>query len=177
MGQIYLSWNVFPLQDVLIIHGTRGVMRVDLAGMSVTIRRKGRLPGPAERILNTVNEGRRMITQVTGNVWKILRKKILRYHGLQTIIAEFYDSIRDGKSPPVTIEQARPIIHWTESIASQADNAKRKYVSRFASSGTAKTLLTGATGFIGNRLAAEYRLRPIRCHHFSIEAAANRAVS
>jgi len=81
-----------------------------------------------------------------------LRKKILRYHGLQTIVAEFYEALRDGKSPPVTIEQARPIIQWTERIASQADHAKQKYVSRFASSGTAKTLLTGATGFIGKHL-------------------------
>ncbi|MBU4272660.1 MAG: NAD-dependent epimerase/dehydratase family protein [Planctomycetes bacterium] len=152
MGQIYLSWNVFPLQDVLVVHGTRGVMRVDIMGMSVTARRKGRLPGAAERIANTANEGRRMMTQVTGNVCKVLRKKLLRYHGLQTIIAEFYEALREGRSPPVTIEQARPVIDWTERIARQADQAKQTYVSRFATRGAARTLLTGATGFIGKHL-------------------------
>ncbi len=158
MGQIYHSWNVQPLQDVLIVHGTRGVMRADIMGMSVTVRKKGRLPGPAERILNSVGEGRRMMTQVTGNVWKVLRKKLLRYHGLQLLVGEFYQSLRDGDplrgypAPPVTIQQARPIVHWTERIARQADQAKQKYISKFAARGTAKTLVTGATGFIGSHL-------------------------
>jgi nucleoside-diphosphate-sugar epimerase len=156
MGQIYHSWNVQPLQDVLLVHGTRGVMRADIMGMSVTVRKKGRLPGPAERILNSVGEGRRMMTQVTGNVWKVLRKKLLRYHGLQMLVGEFYQSLRDGSPPPVTVQQARPIVLWTEQIARQADQAKQKCVSRFAGapsgSGTATTLLTGATGFIGRHL-------------------------
>ena len=136
MGQIYLSWNVLPLQDLLVVHGTRGVMRADIMGMSVTVRKKGRLPGPAERILNSVGEGRRMMTQVTGNVFKVLRKKLLRYHGLQMLVGEFYESLRDGRvppgRPPVTIDQARPIIDWTERIARQADEAKEKYVAQFA---------------------------------------------
>ena len=108
MGQIYHSWNVQPLQDVLLVHGTRGVMRADIMGMSVTVRKKGRLPGPAERILNSVGEGRRMMTQVTGNVLRVLRKKLLRYHGLQMLVGEFYQSLRDGAPPPVTIDEARP---------------------------------------------------------------------
>ena len=97
MGQIYISWNVKPLQDVLMVHGTRSVIRADIMGMSVTTRKKGRLPGPAERILNSVGEGRRMMTQVTGNVLKVLRKKLLRYHGLQMLVGEFYQSIRGGR--------------------------------------------------------------------------------
>ncbi len=157
MAQIYISWNVKPLQDVLVVHGTRGVIRADIMGMSVTTRKKGRLPGPAERILNSVGEGRRMMTQVTGNVLKVLRKKILRYHGLQMLVGEFYQSLREDAPPPVTIDDARPVIHWTERIARQADQAKEKYVGKFAGanghgSGTAKTLLTGATGFIGRHL-------------------------
>jgi UDP-glucose 4-epimerase len=46
----------------------------------------------------------------------------------------------------------RPTIEWTERIARQADQAKQAYVSRFATHGTAKTLVTGATGFIGKHL-------------------------
>ena len=159
MAQVFLSWNIMPLQDVLVIHGTRGVIRADVMGMSVTVRKKGRLPGAAERVLNTFNDGRRMMAQVTGNVLRVLGKKIRRYHGLQEIVAEFYEAIRTGGTPPVTIEQARPIIEWTERIACQADEAKSRYVSRFATQGTAKTLVTGATGFIGrhllNRLLSE----------------------
>ena len=46
MGQIYHSWNVQPLQDVLLVHGTRGVMRADIMGMSVTVRKKAAFQVP-----------------------------------------------------------------------------------------------------------------------------------
>ena len=52
----------------------------------------------------------------------------------------------------MTVDEARPIIDWTERIARQADQAKEKCVARFATHGTAKTLVTGATGFIGRHL-------------------------
>ncbi len=152
MGQVYISWNVKPLQDVLVVHGTRGVIRAGHHG-HVGYHSKERPPArPAERILNSVGEGRRMMTQVTGNVLKVLRKKLLRYHGLQMLVGEFYQSLRESTPPPVSIDDARPIIHWTERIARQADQAKEKCVAKFATRGTAKTLLTGATGFIGKHL-------------------------
>ena len=93
-----------------------------------------------------------MAGQVVGNVWRVVRKKIRRYHGLQVLVAEFYNALRTGGPPPVTIEQARPIIFWTEHIARQADQAKQMYVACFPTHGTARTLLTGATGFIGRHL-------------------------
>ena len=131
-GEIHFSWEVAPPQDVLVIQGTRGIIRADMMGMSVTVRRQGRLPGAAQRIVNTANEGRTMMTQVAGSVWRILRKKLRRYHGLQTLVAEFYDSIQAGTSPPVTVAQAQPIVHWTEHVACQADRAKEQHVARFS---------------------------------------------
>ena len=152
VGHVALSWNVNPLQNVLLIHGTRGVIRADLFGMSVTTRKAGRLPEHATRILNTVNEGRSMMMQVTGNVFRVLRKKLRQYHGLQELVIRFYETLDTGDAPPVTIEQARSIIDWTERIATQADREKEAFASRFAQSGTAKILVTGATGFIGSHL-------------------------
>ncbi len=152
LGQVYLSWNVHPLQNVLIVHGTRGVIRADIFGMSVTARKSGRLPNHAERIANTVGEGRRMVTQVMGNVVRVLRKKLRQYHGLQELVGEFYQAIATGGEPPVNVRQGRSAVLWTERVATQADEAKRKYEARFATKGTAEVLLTGATGFIGRHL-------------------------
>jgi len=152
IGQLYMSWNVLPLQDMLLIHGTRGVIRADIFGMSVTVRKTSRLPDHAERVLNTFNEGRRMATQIMGNVLRVVRKKLLHYHGLQMVVGEFYKSLEAGTPPPVTIEQARPIVDWTERVARQADLAQEQFVSGFSHGGTAKVLVTGATGFIGNHL-------------------------
>jgi len=85
-------------------------------------------------------------------VLRVLTKRLRRYHGLQALVSEFYTALAAGTTPPVTTDQARPIIDWTERIARQADCQKQQYVSRFAMQGTAKTLVTGATGFIGRHL-------------------------
>ncbi len=152
LGQIYLSWNVSPLQNVLIVHGTRGVIRADVFGMSVTLRKSGRLPGHAERIWNSMNEGRGMITQVVGNVCRVLTKRLRQYHGLQEIVREFYQSLANGEAPPVDVIQGRSAVKWTEYIAAKGDEAKSRYVAGFATQGQAKVLVTGATGFIGQHL-------------------------
>lgn len=152
IGQFYLSWNVTPLQDMLTIHGTDGVIRADIFGMSVTLRKTSRMPEHAERVLNTFNEGRGMATQILGNVIRVVRKKLRQYHGLQELVGEFYESLEAGTPPPVSVEQARPIVDWTERVARQADAAQEQFTAKFSQSATAKVLVTGATGFIGKHL-------------------------
>jgi predicted dehydrogenase/nucleoside-diphosphate-sugar epimerase len=152
LGHIYLSWNSNPLQNVVIIHGTHGVIRADLFGMSVTVRKSGRLPNHAERIANTMGEGSRMVGQVMVNVTRVLRKKLRQYHGLQDLVGEFYQAIAAGSKSPVDVQQGRNAVRWTERVATRADDAKRAYEARFAQLGTAETLVTGATGFIGRHL-------------------------
>ena len=152
LGHIYLSWNQQPLQDVWIVHGTRGVIRADVMGMSVTVRKKRPLPGIATRILNTFFEGCGMSAHVTGSVLRVACKRLRRYHGLQDLVGEFYKSLATGQSPPVTVQQARPVIDWTERLARQADQAKRHYLASFPTTGTATVLVTGGTGFIGRHL-------------------------
>jgi glycosyltransferase involved in cell wall biosynthesis len=76
----------------------------------------------------------------------------MRYHGLQVLVGEFYEALRSDAPPPVTMEQAHPIVDWTERIARQADREKKAYLSRFPTRGSAKVLVTGATDFIGTHL-------------------------
>ena len=46
MGQIYISWNVKPLQDVLVVHGTRGVIPPTSWACRLPRERKAACPGP-----------------------------------------------------------------------------------------------------------------------------------
>jgi nucleoside-diphosphate-sugar epimerase len=147
------------MQHSLIVQGTRGVLRADLFGMNVTIKRNTPLPKAVERLLNAINEGRSIQTQVFANAWRFARKRLLPYHGLQMLVAEFYDDLASGRPAPVTVADARPVVDWTERTARLADEAKQKYLQRFPASLTAPLLVTGATGFIGHcllrRLLAE----------------------
>lgn len=151
-GQVQLSWNVRPLQHVLQIQGTRGVIRADLFGLYVTLKRHTPFPKAVERLTNALGEAAQISRQVLANAWRFSRKRLLPYHGLQTLIANFYTALLNGLPVPVPVERARSIVEWTERVAQPADEAKRKSLLRFPSVLTAPVLVTGANGFIGGAL-------------------------
>lgn len=152
VGQVQLSWNVLPLQNQILIQGTQGTLRVDLFSLFNARRRNTPLPKAIERAVNALLEASQMQLQVTANVLRFLRKRLLPYHGLQTLVAEFYNNLATGKPPPVTPEQARPVIEWTERVALEADLAKMVYLEKYPIKYTSKVLVTGASGFIGRHL-------------------------
>ena len=65
IGQMYLSWNVRPMQNELVIHGTRGVMHVDCYLQTLTVRKTYRAPKPVQRILGTGLNSLAMLGKVT----------------------------------------------------------------------------------------------------------------
>ncbi|MEK7702477.1 MAG: NAD-dependent epimerase/dehydratase family protein [Nitrospirota bacterium] len=151
-GQIQLSWNVKPMQNLLLVQGTKGVLRADLFSMAVTIKKNTPLPKAIERVMNAMGESKQTMIQVPKNVLGFLRGKIKAYHGLQTLVAKFYKDLEEGKPPLVSPEDARPIIEWTERVAILADAAKKEHEKSFLKPLTAKILVTGASGFIGGTL-------------------------
>jgi predicted dehydrogenase/nucleoside-diphosphate-sugar epimerase len=153
-GHIQLSWNVRPLQHVLICQGTRGVLRADLFSMTLTTKRSTPLPKAIERAANAVKEGIQISVQVPANMLRFVRKKILPYHGLQMLVEDFYRALAAGQPAPIPPESARPIVEWTERLARPADAAKRALLAKFPARLSATTLVTGASGFIGRHLVA-----------------------
>ena len=153
-GQIHLSWNVQPLQHLLFAQGTQGTLRADVFSMFVTHRRRSRLPSLADRVLGPLGEAWQMGTQVPWNVGRYLTGSIHRYHGLQALVAEFYDRLAARESLPFTPRTVRPIVEWTERVARPADEAKQRWLVRFPRELSAPILVTGASGFIGRHLVA-----------------------
>jgi predicted dehydrogenase len=151
-ANIQLSWNVKPLQNVLIAQGTKGVLRADLHSLTLTVKRSTPLPKAMERALLAMTEGLQMCTQMTANSVRFVLKRILHYHGLQMLVADFYRTLASGAPVPVTPEQARSIVDWTERVARLGDVAKRRFLAKFPTELTAKVLVTGASGFIGRQL-------------------------
>jgi predicted dehydrogenase/nucleoside-diphosphate-sugar epimerase len=152
LGRLRLSWNVRPLTNQLVIEGTRGVIRADMFAMYVTTRRNTRLPSSASRILNALREAGEIATQVSANVVRVATGRIRRFHGLQEMVAEFYEHLAHGQSMPVTVADAKPIVHWTETIAEEADRAKAQRRNVDPISPSPRLLVTGANGFIGRHL-------------------------
>ena len=159
VAHVYLTWNAKSLQNALYIHGTHGMVRADIFGMSVTSRpKRNRMPGIAERLLNAMLEGQGTVCQIFCNAFRIATKKLLQNHGIQVLIGDFYHAIENNQPSPVSITDAKNVIQWTETIAKHGDKANYEFLQRFPhnvptqGAGQATTLVTGATGFIGRHL-------------------------
>lgn len=171
-AQFHLSWNVRPLQDLIWVHGTQGSLRIDRFGMHVTRRLDRGLPEHPQRLLHAMEEAAQSLLQVPYQVARIATGRLKRYHGLQTMVAEFYAAISQGRQPAADPHSARRLIGWVEHLASAADQAADRATDRTEqpsdnapqsmaanvaelapeARSTARTLVTGANGFIGRHL-------------------------
>jgi predicted dehydrogenase/nucleoside-diphosphate-sugar epimerase len=159
LGQFQLSWNVKPMQSQLIIHGTKGVLRVDLFAMFHGKRSSTPLPKAAERLVNAFADSIQPLIDVPIGVWKFVRKEVQAYQGLRDLVADFYHRLATGQPPPVSIEDAAQVVRWVEKVARAADADHAARIAKFTLSEKVPYLVTGASGSLGRaivkRLAAD----------------------
>ena len=159
LGQFQLSWNVRPMQSQLIIHGTSGVLRVDLFSMFHGKRASTPLPRAAERVINTMTDSLQPLIDMPRGVIGFVRKRIQAYQGLRDLVAEFYRTLAAGEPPPVSIEEATSVVDWTERVARAADADGRRRRAALSSPERVDVLVTGASGGLGSAIVARLRRR------------------
>lgn len=164
LGQFQLTYNTRPLQSQLIIHGTKGVLRVDLFAMFHGKRANTPLPKAAERLVNAFVDSIGPMIDVPIGVWKFVRKEVQAYQGLRDLVTDFYRRLAAGEPPPVSVDDAAQVVHWVEKVARAADEEHRAQLAKFTLSEKVPYLVTGASGSLGKatvkRLRAEgHRVR------------------
>ncbi|HYF50017.1 MAG TPA: NAD-dependent epimerase/dehydratase family protein [Planctomycetota bacterium] len=152
LGQFQLSWNTRPLQSQIILHGTRGVLRVDLFLMFHALRASTPLPKAAERVINAFTDSFQPMIDVPKGVLGYLRKKVLPYHGLQDLVATFYSSLNSCGSVPVSVADAKRVVEWTERIGRAADLDYERSISVLKTTDEVPYLVTGASGGLGGAI-------------------------
>jgi predicted dehydrogenase/nucleoside-diphosphate-sugar epimerase len=157
LGQFQLTWNTKPMQSQLIIHGTKGVLRVDLFAMFHGKRASTPLPKAAERLVNAFADSIQPLIDVPINVYKFVRKEVQAYQGLRDLVGDFYRRLAAGEQPPVSVEDAAEVVEWVEKVARAADADHEAHLARFKLSERVPFLVTGASGFLGR--ATVKRLR------------------
>ncbi len=154
-GHLYLSWNVQPFQNELIIHGTRGVMHVDCYLQICTLRK--RLPAPKiiQRIVTASTNSASTFFKVSANVVRFATGNLLPSPGIGVSVTKFYEALQQGAAPPISAEEGRRIVHWAEVATRGASADKRAMLAQAAiAPPPARTLVTGASGFLGRALVA-----------------------
>ena len=156
-GNAYLSWNVLPMQNELVVHGTRGVMHVDCFLQTCTVRRTYPAPKPVQRILGAMFNSLSVQTQVTANTLRFLTGRLRSSPGIHESVVQFYQALRQGAPPPVPAEEGRRVVAWMEEISERADADKRRLFAEAPPSLQPRILVTGASGFLGGALLRRLR--------------------
>jgi predicted dehydrogenase/nucleoside-diphosphate-sugar epimerase len=157
LGQFQLSWNTKPMQSQLIIHGTRGVLRVDLFAMFHGKRASTPLPKAAERLVNAFADSIQPLIDVPINVWKFVRKEVQAYQGLRDLVGDFYRRLAAGEPPPVSVDDATKVVEWVEKVARAADADQVQRLATFQLTERVPFLVTGASGSLGKATVARLR--------------------
>jgi predicted dehydrogenase/nucleoside-diphosphate-sugar epimerase len=159
LGQFQLTWNVKPMQSQIIIHGTKGVLRVDLFAMFHGKRASTPLPKAAERLVNAFADSIQPLIDVPIGVWKFLRKEVQQFQGIRNLVADFYRRLAAGEPPPVSVEEAGEVVKHVEEVARAAEKDHAARLAKFTVAPTTPYLVTGASGSLGGavvrRLLAE----------------------
>ena len=164
-GQMYISWNVRPIQNELVIHGTKGVMHVDCYLQVITLRKTYPAPKPVQRILGAGFNSLHMLAKVSVNTVRFATGRLKPSPGIHVSVVKFHEALRDGQLPPVPAEEGRRVIALLEDVSRRADDDKRAYLAEPNAGLRPRILVTGANGFLGRalvkRLRAELR-EPLR---------------
>lgn len=153
LAQFQLSWNVSPLQHVVVVQGTSGVLTLDLFSLTTTLRRSTPAPRPVERAMNSLVGSLTELAQTTAGTLAFATGRVQRLQGVRDHIAEFYRCLEHGEPMPVDLADVVRLVRWNEHVARAAD---ADHAARLAGLGpvteTADVLVTGAAGHLGRVL-------------------------
>jgi predicted dehydrogenase len=120
MGMNTVTMQIQPYAKYLNVFGTRGIVHVDLANEICTVNKERGRSRALSKVLFPLEDSAQLALATASNTVKVLTKKLKSYPGLYVLIAEFYESIRQDRQPPVPGEEGRRVVHVLEMIRSKA---------------------------------------------------------
>jgi len=157
-GNLTFSFAAKPHLHFLRIIGTRMVIHVDFNMMTMVVHPLSGLPKAAQKATYNLSESKQLFTSTVSNMFNFVRGKLKPYHGMQTLIHQFYDNIQGKGEMPVSREEALQVIRTMDEIFKQVKNTQLTFKtiipksSGMTQEGYPKILVTGAGGFLGTRL-------------------------
>lgn len=160
VGRLLLSWNARPMENRLVVRGTRGRIEVDRFLQTCRIQRV--LPGPkfVGIVANAFFGAAQDVLRIPWNVLRFATGRLKPSPGIQRGAEEFARAVHLGKPPPFTGEDALRIARLLEPVCAEPDRQRRQQLQdRYTTLAPADALVTGAAGFLGRALVAALRAR------------------
>ncbi len=167
VGIVQVSLGGRPIEQYQEVVGSNGSLRIDYVSGSV-VRLAG--PGTGAGVLFTpYRRARQLRRAATRFILRAIAGKAGSYGGLEELFRRFYASIAAGGPPPVPDQDILDTVDVCERLGNALDEAERSAEAeaelrlRRTTAGLPPTeagrsvLVTGGTGFLGRRVAAELR--------------------
>ena len=158
VGRLLLSWNARPMENRLVVRGTRGVIEVDRFTQICRIHRP--LPGPKfiGIILNAFFGAAKNVFRIPLNVLRFATGRLKPSPGIQKGAEAFAHAIHDDETPPFTGEDGLRIARLLDPLCVEPDRARLQQLeARYVDLPPADALVTGAAGFLGRAVVAALR--------------------
>jgi len=155
-ASVAVSFAMAQAPFSLKLYCEKGSLLVNFDTMSLVVQSNSRLPRSARRLFHNLNEAQQLTSATIRTVWGALRKTVVPYQGLRTILRRFYDSIESGAPLPIPESLVIHTALAEDFIAAHSgkvhlalEDSKRAVTT---SSSKPRVLVTGATGFVGKVL-------------------------
>lgn len=160
LGRVFLSWNVRPMENRVIVHGTHAVVEADRFLQVCRVVRL--LPGPkfVGLLLSAFANALADVFRIPWNVVRFAAGALKPSPGIQRHAELVARALHEGRPPPVSPEEGRHVVALITPICAAADAERSaELAARRAPLAPADVLVTGAAGFIGRPLVAALRAR------------------
>ncbi len=158
VGKLTVSFNSRPYQHFLKIYHKKAIINVDFNNMTMIANRHAGLPGAVTKIVSNIGAAKGLTTQTVSNVYRFVTGALKPYSGMRNCIHGFYDSILHSSEPPVSRKSALQVLEVMDSVWKDAGRLHPVFDDVIASTretavpGRERVLVTGAGGFLGQRL-------------------------
>lgn len=115
-GHLSMLTNTTYGHFTVHLYGSKAVLHINMLDLTMTVEREYPFPRPIANMLGTVVQSVRNISMTTGNLAKIATGRLKRRPGHRMLIKQFYQSLRQGSTPPVTGEHGREVVRILEMV-------------------------------------------------------------
>lgn len=158
VGRLLLSWSARPMENKLIVRGTRGIIEVDRFVQTCRIHRV--LPGPKfiGILVNAFFRAARDLVGVPLNVLRFATGRLKPSPGIRRGAEAFAHAVHQGEAPPFSGEDGLRIARLLDALCIAPDRERHAQLeARLAPLPAADALVTGAAGFLGRATVAALR--------------------
>ncbi len=160
VGRLLLSWNARPMENRLVVRGTRGTIEVDRFLQTCRVQRV--LPGPkfVGIVANGMLAAAADLVRIPLNVLRFATRRLKPSPGIRLGAQQFAQAVYHLEQPPFTGEDALRIARLLEPVCAEPDRLRSLQLhERHAPLPPADVLVTGAAGFLGRALVKALRAR------------------